>query len=75
MKMSHKTLSILLRLAAGALALVCFVLVFLRIYGLFVVDTEATHAESFVHLLRILFPLSLGLISGYITFTGKIPFT
>jgi hypothetical protein len=75
MDINDKTLSIVLRVVGGSLAVACFVLVFLRIYSLLVLDMETSAAENFVHVLRILFPLSLGFIAGYVAFTGNIPFT
>ncbi len=75
MNIDDKTLSIVLRLVGGSLAVACFVLVFLRIYSIMVIGIEASAAERFVHVLRILFPLSLGIIAGYVAFTGNIPFT
>jgi hypothetical protein len=75
MNVDDKTLSIVLRVVGGSLAVACFVLVFLRVYSLFVLGVEASAAERFVHVLRILFPLSLGLIAAYVAFTGNIPFT
>lgn len=74
MNINDKKLSILLRVVGGSLAVACFVLVFLRVYSLLVLDMESSPAENFVHVLRILFPLSLGLIAGYVAFTGNIPF-
>lgn len=75
MNVDDKTLSIVLRVVGGSLAVACFVLVFLRVYSLLVLDMEVSAAENFVHVLRIVFPLSLGLIAAYVAFTGNIPFT
>ncbi len=75
MNIDDKTLSTVLRVVGGTLAVACFVLVFLRLYSLFLLDLDTSAAENFVYVLRILFPLSLGLIAGYVAFTGNIPFT
>ncbi len=75
MNLDDKNLSLVLRVVGGTLAVACFVLVLLRVYSLFVLDIETSAAENFVHVLRIVFPGSLGLIAGYVAVTGNIPFT
>ncbi len=74
MPVNTPVLSLILRITAGVLALACLVLVALRLYYLFVVDIELEPGEGFVNVLRILFPLSLGLIAAYIAVKGGLPF-
>ncbi len=75
MNIDDRTLSIALRVVGGTLALACFFLVVLRVYSLYVLGIDTSGAENFVNVLRILFPLSLGVIAGYVAVTGNIPFT
>ena len=63
-----------LRLAAGVLAVATLILVLLRTYVLIQQDLLAQE-NSLVHLLRLLFPLSLALFFGYIAWKGMIPFS
>jgi hypothetical protein len=65
--------ALILRIAAGILALVSFVLVGLRLYGYSHADLEL-RSDAFTLSLQLLFPLSLGLMFGYMALTGKMPF-
>ncbi len=73
MAADNATLFLILRIAAGLLALACFVLVSLRLYSLLVLDIEFETGERFVNVLRIVFPLSLGLIAAYVAVKGVMP--
>lgn len=74
MKSTQPTITIILRIVAGVLALVSFVLVGLRLYGYSDQDI-AMGSDSVMHSMRLLFPLSLGLLFGYLAWKGKFPFS
>lgn len=66
--------ALLLRIIAGILALLSFLLVGLRLYSLAGAgNTE--EADDIMNMLRLLFPLSLGIILGYLAIKGRIPFS
>jgi hypothetical protein len=64
----------LLRIMAGILALLSFAVVGIRLYGYSAAGGEGGAGE-FMVLLRLLFPLTLGLFLGYWAIKGKMPFT
>ncbi len=65
---------IALRLISGLLALLSFALFAVRLYGYSVLDIQAG-VEGVMSSLRLLFPLSLGLIFGYVAVKGRFPFS
>ncbi|MEN8131210.1 MAG: hypothetical protein ABFS45_13665 [Pseudomonadota bacterium] len=65
---------ITLRLISGLLALLSFALFAVRLYGYSVLDIQ-TGVEGVMSSLRLLFPLSLGLIFGYLAVKGRFPFS
>ena len=66
--------ALLLRIVAGILALLSFLLVGLRLYSL--AGHGNTHeADNIMNMMRLLFPLSLGMIIGYLAIKGRIPFS
>ncbi len=62
-----------LRIVAGILALVAFLLVGIRLYGYSGANIKMG-SDAFIHSLRVLFPFSVGLIFGYMAIKGKMPF-
>lgn len=62
-----------LRIAAGFLALLSFVLVGLRLYAYSHADITL-RSDHLTISLQLLFPLSLGLMFGYMALKGKMPF-
>ena len=72
--MKAETSKLMWRLVAGLLAVFSMVLVIMRLFG-YALTGEEVASESVMELLRLLFPLAVALISGYIAVRGKIPFT
>ena len=70
----HDRTAFLLRIVAGVLAILSFMLVGLRLYSLAGPDA-ANETDDFMNMMRLLFPLSLGLIFGYLAIKGRIPFS
>ena len=70
----HNKIAILLRVFSGALALIAFAISGIRGYGYLVAGPQ-WGAEGGIIILGIFFPLSLGLIFGYLAVKGKFPFT
>ncbi len=66
--------ALLLRIVAGILALLAFLLVGLRLYSL-MGPGNANETDEFMNMMRLLFPLSLGMIFGYLALKGRIPFS
>jgi len=70
----RSTTAFVLRLIAGVLALVAFGLTGLRLYSLSVLGL-LMGPDSLKYALGLLFPLSLGLIFGYLAWKGRLPFS
>ncbi len=66
--------ALLLRIVAGILALLAFLLVGLRLYSL-MGSGNTNETDDFMNMMRLLFPLSLGMIFGYLALKGRIPFS
>ncbi len=64
----------LMRIAAGILALLAFALTGLRLYFLSTIP-PGQEDNPLMHSLMILFPLSLGLFFGYLALRGRLPFS
>lgn len=73
MRLNSASFILVLRIVAGALALLSFALVGIRLYGYSVMGVEGGPG-AFMYSLRLLFPLSLGLFLGYWAIKGKMPF-
>ncbi len=69
----ENTIKPIWRFSTGLLAVFALGLVALRLYSLSVLGLSEETGSGFLFILKIIFPLSLGLISGYIAITGKIP--
>ena len=63
-----------LRIGSGVLAAATLLLVIFRIVAISKGNLLAGD-NSFVHILRLIFPLSLSLLFGYIAWKGKLPFS
>ncbi len=74
MDSSRSTVALVLRLVAGALALAAFGLTGLRLYNLSVQGIPMG-SDSVMPAMSLLFPLSLGLIFGYLAWKGRFPFS
>lgn len=72
--MNTTTIATILRVVAGVLALVSLAVAGIRFYGMHTLDT-AMGARGAIYSLRLLFPLSLALFFGYVTWKGKLPFS
>jgi len=66
--------ALLLRIIAGILALLSFLLVGLRLYSL-AGPGNVDETDDFMNMMRLLFPLSLGMILGYLAIKGRMPFS
>ena len=73
-RVNRSTTILLLRAVAGILTLVTAGLVGLRLYVMARTGIP-TGPDSALHALRLLFPLSLALLFGYMALKGKFPFT
>ncbi len=71
---SRSTAALVLRLIAGVLALAAFGLTGLRLYSLSTLGI-LMGPDSLRHAMGLLFPLSLGLIFGYLAWKGRFPFS
>jgi len=74
MDSSRSKAVLLLRLIAGVLALAAFALTGLRLYSLSVQGIPMG-SDSVIPAMGLLFPLSLGLIFGYLAWKGRFPFS
>ena len=72
--MKAETSKLMWRVVAGLLAVFSMVLVIMRLLGYSLAGEEVA-SGSIMELLRLLFPLVVAVISGYIAVRGKIPFT
>ena len=72
--MKAETSKLMWRLVAGLLAVFSMVLVIIRLFG-YSLSGEEVASDSVMGLLRLLFPLAVAVISGYIAVKGRIPFT
>lgn len=68
----HKVIRTLWRVAAGILAVLSLGLTAIRIYYLSKLGPPEGSSDL-VLMLGLIFPLSLGLIFGYLAIVGKIP--
>ena len=62
-----------LRIVSGILAVATLFLVILRLLAMNKANLLAGD-DVFVHILRLIFPLSLSLLFGYIAWKGSLPF-
>jgi len=62
-----------LRIGSGVLAVATLLLVILRSLAI-VKGNLLAGGDAFVHILRLIFPLSLSLLFGYIAWKGSLPF-
>jgi len=62
-----------LRVGSGVLAIVTLLLVVFRFIALQKANLLAGD-NAMVHILRLIFPLSLSLLFGYISWKGSLPF-
>jgi len=62
-----------LRISAGVLAVATLLLVVLRSLAI-VNGNMLAGGDAFVHVLRLIFPLSLSLLFGYVAWKGSLPF-
>ena len=72
--MKAETSKLMWRLVAGLLAVFSMVLVIMRLFG-YSLGGEEVASDSVMGLLRLLFPLAVAVMSGYIAVKGRIPFT
>jgi len=72
--MKAETSKLMWRVVAGLLAVFSMVLVTMRLFG-YSLSGDEVASDSVMELLRLLFPLAVAVISGYIAVRGKIPFT
>jgi hypothetical protein len=62
----------LLRGVAGALAVAALGVTLIRLYA--ISKTGVWQPDPFFHFMRLIFPLSVALIFGYVAWKGKLPF-
>jgi hypothetical protein len=74
MNSKHDRSALLLRIFAGILAILSFLLVALRLYSL-AGPGSANEGDDIMNMMRLLFPLSLGMILAYLAIKGRIPFS
>ena len=72
--MKAETSKLMWRVVAGLLAVFSMVLVIMRLFG-YSLGGEEMASDSVMGLLRLLFPLAVAVMSGYIAVKGRIPFT
>ena len=72
--MKAETSKLMWRVVAGLLAVFSMALVIMRLFDYSLSEDEVA-SDSVMELLRLLFPLAVAVISGYIAVRGKIPFT
>jgi hypothetical protein len=70
--MDSDTTKQLLRIGAGALAVIALGVVALRIYA--ISKTGMWQPDPFLQVLRLIFPLSVAAIFGYVAWKGSVPF-
>jgi hypothetical protein len=62
----------LLRGVAGALAIAALGVTLIRLYA--ISKTGVWQPDPFFQIMRLMFPLSVALIFGYVAWKGKLPF-
>ena len=69
--LSDKMIKPILRIVSGVLAVFSLAIVVARFYE---IDKIGGEAETVMNVMRIIFPLSVALLFGYIAWKGVFPF-